>query len=120
MNILNDEINKFMALKEQSEALKAEMDASNKLIKEYMTELKVSKYVTPEGVIASTKLQTKYTYNENELVTYLRSLNKDYALKVVPNLDIVKAELQSKALDESVVDTYRKKTEIVALTVSRN
>lgn len=116
---LNELIDQYYNYKTQADTIKAEMNSLNNEIKALFEDLEITKHTNPDGVTASIVKSTKYTYREAELVSYLKSLKKDYALKVVPNMDIVKAELKSKALNESIIDAYRTANDVISLTVTK-
>jgi len=116
--MLNENVKKYLALKQEIESKKTDLDAlKDEILKEMGTDLE---FTADDGTKATITLKEKYDYtDETAMINWLESHGYgQYVVKAVDTRKMNKELKKGATLTESLKTMY-KKTETKALSVSK-
>lgn len=119
--VLEAEINKYGEIKEYADDYKKQAEKQNAVIKKYMLENNLSS-ATSDSYSVACKTITSQSFNDEKLITKLKSLNIEGIVKTKEYVDMEALEraIYNGKLNASELSSCRETKEQVRLTIKRN
>lgn len=120
-NQLEQIIGKFYDVKSDADDFKKEADSYNKEIKELMAKINIEDYTTEDGLVAKKSIQKRESFNEPNLINYLKENDFSDAIDLVEviNYDKLEDMIYNGKLIASDIAEFRETKEVVTLKVSK-